>query len=343
MRRRDHDGVFFGYDDDILAVGAVRTEGVVAAAPHLVAVALDPVVVLGREPGVGGVRRIGLDGLEHPLVHPGIDAGNLLRGHFLHPVGGNHLPAIEFAPVQDAKAHPGEVLRLQVQAPAAGVDAGRALLPERFLDAQGLPQARLQIIDDLLARHLLDGGGKDVRAQAVVAIACAGLILQRPFHEAAHPVAVPAAGGAGRVGSVAGVHRQEMPDGDPLQGVRGILRNTFREQVHNLVVQVQEALRNGEADGRGRERLGHGIEDVRRVGDEELFLEHLSVLEDHHAVQVLGAVGDGLEIGGESFIHLRGSLGARERAVSAGAGCQEDGRQKEGQTFHRIGFYAQRY
>ena len=121
--------------------------------------------------------------------------------------------------IEYCKAHPGEVLRLQVQAPAAGVDAGRTLLPERFLDAQGLPQARLQVIDDLLARHLLDGGGKDVRAQAVVAVARAGLILQRPFHEAAHPVAVPAAGGAGRVGSVAGVHRQEMPDGDPLQGV----------------------------------------------------------------------------------------------------------------------------
>ena len=61
------------------------------------------------------------------------------------------------------------------------------------------------------------------------------------------------------------------------------------------------------------------------------------------AMQVLGAVGDGLEIGGESFVHLRGSLGARKRAVSAGAGRQENGGQKEGQTFHRIGFYAQRY
>ena len=130
---------------------------------------------------------------------------------------------------------------------------------------------------------------------------------------------------------------------DQLQGVRGILRNAFREQVHDLVVQVQEPLRDGEADGRGRESLGHGIEDVRRVGDEELLLEHLSVLEDHHAVQVLGAVGDGLEIGGESFVHLRGSLGARKRAVSAGAGCQKGGSQKEGQLFHAIVFNAQRY
>ena len=115
-----------------------------------------------------------------------------------------------------------------------------------------------------------------------------------------------------------------------------VTRAAFREQVHNLVVQMQQTFRNRKADGGGSEGLGHGIEDVRRVGDEELFLQHPAVLKDHHAVQVFGAVGDGLKIGSEGFVKTCGGFGARERAGRAGAGGGEHDGQEKDNAFHTI-------
>jgi hypothetical protein len=80
------------------------------------------------------------------------------------------------------------------------------------------------------------------------------------------------------------------------------------------------------------------MQDVRRIGDEELLLQNLSVLKDHHAVQVLGAVGDGLEVGSEGFIEVGGGCGARERAGRAGAGSGQRDCKEKGDTFHTFGF-----
>ena len=82
------------------------------------------------------------------------------------------------------------------------------------------------------------------------------------------------------------------------------------------------------------------MEDVRSVRDKEMLFQHLSVLKDHHAVQILGAVGDGLEVGSESFIEIGGCLGARKRAWFAGAGGDNRDGKKKGDTFHTIGFSA---
>ena len=111
-----------------------------------------------------------------------------------------------------------------------------------------------------------------------------------------------------------------MPDGNALQGIRCILRDALRKQVHDLVIQAEQALGDGETHGGGGESLGHGIEDVCRIGHEQFFFQHLPVLKNHDAVQVFGAVGNGLEIGGECLVHVGGSLSARERPPAAGAG-----------------------
>ena len=72
-----------------------------------------------------------------------------------------------------------------------------------------------------------------------------------------------------------------------------------------------------------------------RIGHEQLLFQHLPVLKNHDAVQVFGAVSDGLEIGGESLVHVGGSLSARERSPAAGAGGEKDRRcSKKEETFH---------
>ena len=72
-----------------------------------------------------------------------------------------------------------------------------------------------------------------------------------------------------------------------------------------------------------------------RIGHEQFLLQHFSVLKDHDAVQVLGAVGDSLEIRGKSLVQPGGSLFARERPPAAGAGGEKDRRcGKKNETFH---------
>ncbi len=45
----DHNGVLCGNNNDILSAGAVGAIGVVTTAPHLVAVALNPIAIIGRQ------------------------------------------------------------------------------------------------------------------------------------------------------------------------------------------------------------------------------------------------------------------------------------------------------
>ena len=245
MGRRDDDSILFRQDKDVLAVGTVGPEGIVAAAPHLVTVALEPVTAVG-------VHAQGAHLLEVQARRGGRD---LVRGHLFHPVGGNDLLAVESATAQDAKPHPGQVLQLQIQSPAAGVDAGRAFQPLGMVDAERLPQAGVQIIDNLLSRHLLNGGRKDIGPQAVVTVAVTGFVLERPLHEAPDPVTVSTADGTGRIRPVAGIHRQKMPDRDALQGIRGVLRDAFRKQVHDFVIQVEQSLGDGKTHGGSGEGL----------------------------------------------------------------------------------------
>ena len=154
---------------------------------------------------------------------------------------------------------------MQEQAPATGVDAGGALQPVRLFYAEGLPQARFQVIHYLFSRYLLYGGGEKVRAQAVVAVAGAGLVVNGPFHEAADPVSISAADAAGGVLAMAGVHGEKVADGDIGQKLLRRVGYALREEVHDFVVQVEEAFLNGKAHGRGGEGFAHGVHDVGGV------------------------------------------------------------------------------
>ena len=89
---------------------------------------------------------------------------------------------------------------------------------------------------------------------------------------------------------------------------------------------MQQAFLDGKAHGRSRKGLGHGVEDVRRIRHEKLLLQHFPVLQDHHAVEVLSAVGHGLEVGREGLVQLRGGFPAGQRVRRAPAGHQQRAR-----------------
>ena len=202
-----------------------------AAAPHLVAVALQPVTR-------GGIH----SAFAHLDLVPTCRAGrNLVGGHLGDPVGGNHLLASELPSVEKAQAHLGQVFRSEIQSPSPGVDSGGALLPMGFLDSQRLPQAAVKIVHDLLSGHLLYGCGKYIGTEAVVAVAGAGLIFNGPFHETPDPVSVIVTDGGCRILPVPGVHGQKVANCDPLESVGRILRHTLGEYVDNPVLKLEQS------------------------------------------------------------------------------------------------------
>ena len=135
----DDDGVLVGKDQDVLAVCAVGAESAVAAAPHLVAIALHPIVFCWVESIVEGMRRVVLESLNLPFVHACVHRRHLGDRHLLYPIGRNDLLVAELTAVEQAESNPGQVFCLQVEAPATGIDAGGAFLPMRLVDAQRLP------------------------------------------------------------------------------------------------------------------------------------------------------------------------------------------------------------
>src|SRR5205823_2412413 len=124
------DGILFGNDDAELAVGAVTAEGVVAAAPELEAVALVP--IFGR---VAAIRNLSGSGL-------------------FDPRSWNELLASPLAFLQIEQAEFGNIFGADFQTKAASIDSLRTGGPFRIFDAERFEQARLEIIENGLARDL---------------------------------------------------------------------------------------------------------------------------------------------------------------------------------------------
>ena len=78
-----HHGVLLRHHDHELPEGTVAAEGIMPAAPELVAIALQPVVLIVRTTGLCGQRLLDLEGR-----------------CLLHPLGGKQLPAMPDAFLQ---------------------------------------------------------------------------------------------------------------------------------------------------------------------------------------------------------------------------------------------------
>ena len=133
MGGNGHHGVLFGDHYDELTIRAVRAEGVVTAAPHLIAIALDPVAFgLCLFTGVGLLQDLGAGGFGDPFL-------------------GKELLAVPFALLKHELTQFGHVFGLDPQPPAAAVDAHGAFIPLDTGDAQRTEQARIEEIKRLLA------------------------------------------------------------------------------------------------------------------------------------------------------------------------------------------------
>src|ERR1035438_1029257 len=111
------------------------------AAPELVAIALEPVVLVVGAARFGGQRLLDLE-----------------AGGLFDPLDGEQLPASPGALLAIQLADLREGFGLNAQAPAADVDAARTGLPRRAPDAQRRKQPRLKVINNLLPGDLLDDG-----------------------------------------------------------------------------------------------------------------------------------------------------------------------------------------
>src|SRR5262245_53945517 len=90
-----------------------------------------------------------------PIALRAAAGGCLLRRRGFDPRGGNQLLAFPLALLQIKLPELRDVLRADVQTPAAVIDALKIRVPRRIRNAERIEQTRLQEFEDRLARHLL--------------------------------------------------------------------------------------------------------------------------------------------------------------------------------------------
>ena len=171
LARHDDDGVLLRQNDGVLAEGAIAAEGGALAAPELVAIALQPVVL--RFWAVWFIAAGLLD--------------VFARG-FLDPRDGQKLLALPLAFLQQELAKLREAFALNAESPAAGGDAARAGLPAHVADAERGEEPRREILQQAFASDLLDDSGAHVGSGAVVHELRAGRVRDIQREKGSHPV-----------------------------------------------------------------------------------------------------------------------------------------------------------
>ena len=248
-----------------------------SADPHLIAVTLHPFVVILVQAHL-------LQVLETCSRR---SRRHLVTRHLLQPLSRNNLLAVPFALLQEQLSHLGHILGFQIQSPTAATDTLGRLVPLRTLDVQRLEQARVEVVEHLLAGHLLHYGRKHIRANGVIQIIFARLVHYGPCQEGRHPV-------KGILPQFLGFlimstsHRKQVAHGHGLQVVAGLGRQFVGEELDHRVVELQFAFVDGKSYSRSRERLAHRMHCVRHLGSlsVEPFLQHnLTMFQDHYAVQ----------------------------------------------------------
>ena len=140
-----------------------------------------------------------------------------------------------FALLQIELAQLGDVLQINVHAPAAFFDALGAGLPRYIAEAQRLEQARAQIGRKTQPCFALDDGGKHVAVHAVVIECGAGLEQNICVQKAFDPVAFQ--NRAGLLESDAACHGDEVPHCDGAHAAAGEQAALFRKDLAYMLVQ----------------------------------------------------------------------------------------------------------
>ena len=153
--RSDDNSVFFGQDDNELSVGAVGTESVMSASPHLIAVALQLVTVFGFN-------------FERFAAYAGREQSNVRSAGFVDPRGRKQLVLFPLSSLQEKLSELGHIFGTDVQSPSAAVDALRTFIPSHRVDAERIEETRAEVIDRFLVCNFLHDGCKYIRGQTVV-------------------------------------------------------------------------------------------------------------------------------------------------------------------------------
>ena len=141
------------------------------AAPELIAVALQPIVLRFRPIGfvVAGLL-------------------DVKTRRFINPGRWKELLALPLAFLQQPLAKLGQAFGLNAEPPSAGVNPSRTGFPFHAVNAEWLKQTRRQVIEHRLPRDLLHDGAAHVGGRAVVHELRSWLMSDVLREEGAHPM-----------------------------------------------------------------------------------------------------------------------------------------------------------
>ena len=87
-----------------------------------------------------------------------------------------------------------------------------------------------------------------------------------------------------------------MTHGDIGKVLLRMFRNAFGKNVHDPVIETQQALADGEPYGRGGKGLAHRHHEMGGIGSYLSFCHDFSMLDHHYGMKVLSRFIHGLDI-----------------------------------------------
>ena len=206
---------------------------------------------------------------------------------FLDPFLRHDLFAFEPSAIEHHLSDLGDVLRQDIKSPTGFFVAHGALLPEEVCNAERRKQPGREVVRQPNAGDLLDDAAQHVGVHAVVVKARSGFLEHHRFEETLHPVGL-------RYGT-------RFVEGDPARHGQKVLdRNVAvrqlvdaadfaREEIDELVLQLQLALADEDADGQTCNGLAlrmRNMPNVLVVRAERGLCDELAVSEHQHAVHI---------------------------------------------------------
>lgn len=152
--------------------------------------------------------------------------------------------------------------------------------------AQGLYEPWPQELGEVLACFALQNSAQQVGARRIVHEFRTRLIHEGMGKKSTDPVRIVDPH-VGDFAFMAAAHHQKMTHRGFFQIFAGVLRNLFREDIHQAVVQAEQAFLFGKTDGSGGQALAEGEHDVgrgRRIGLPPALRTDFAMAQQHEAV-----------------------------------------------------------
>ena len=186
----------------------------------------------------------------------------------------------------------------EMEAGEAEVDTLRIFLPVSLLNAKRVEQTRSQVVDQLLARYVLEDGREHKGGDVVVGKDRARRLLRRRGKKARDPVVAALRYAIQRVLHVAGRHGEQVVDAHRLEVFAYVRRHLIRKERAHGIVHGEPTFLDGQANRRRRKALAQRVEQVNAlgaVGRPPALGDHVAVAQEHEAVEFDLLLVGGLE------------------------------------------------